>query len=146
VAHIASLLPKILDGAKTVYTDVPASMNPEASFDRFFAATAISSGTYYSTNEDASGVAGLLASLKKKGASIKPVGSVLAGLRVLKSEAEVRAMRYAGQQAGRAHTSAMRRSWRDEKKLAVFLRSEMMAERCEDEAYIPVVAGGRVSG
>lgn len=120
-------------------------MNPDASFDRFFAATSISSGTYYLTNEDASGVAGLLARCKAKGAGIKPVGSVLAGLRVMKSEAEVRAMRYAGQQAGRAHTNAMRKEWQDEKKLAVFLRSEMMGERCEDEAYIPVVAGGRVS-
>ena len=51
-------------------------------------------------------------------------------------------MRYAGRVAGRAHTDAMRRSWRSEKEIANQIKMQILDSNCDDEAYIPVVAGG----
>ncbi len=66
-------------------------------------------------------------------------------LRVVKSDAEVANMRRAGQMSGRAITKAMARSWGTERSLHAFLDYNFKANGCEEEAYEPVVASGKVS-
>jgi intermediate cleaving peptidase 55 len=65
-------------------------------------------------------------------------------LRVTKSEAEIRNMRKAGQISGRVLTNAMRRSWKSEKELHIFLQHQFQLNGCDGEAYVPVIAGGKV--
>ena len=123
----------MLDGAANIYTDVPSSMRPNSSFERFFSGITTSAST-------GDGVLALLRRLKN--ATIQPAAPIVAKLRVVKSKAEVAAMRYAGQVAGRAHTDAMRHHWESEKQLAVAFKTAILNSNCEDESYIPVVAGG----
>jgi intermediate cleaving peptidase 55 len=123
----------MLDGAANIYTDVPSSMRPSSSFERFFSGIP-------SKASAGEGVVGLLGRLKN--ASIQPASPIVAKLRVVKSNAEVGAMRYAGQVAGRAHTNVMRQHWESEKQLALAFKMAVLNSKCEDESYIPVVAGG----
>lgn len=53
-------------------------------------------------------------------------------------------MRIAGKASGRAFTNAMRRKWTREKDLAAYLGYEFKTGGCDGEAYVPVVAGGKV--
>jgi intermediate cleaving peptidase 55 len=134
VAHVARLLPQMLAGAVNVFADVPASFRPREPFARYFAGLP-------RLSDEGEGVVRALAELKNT--RVQSVGSQVAKLRVLKSEAEVRAMRFAGKVAGRAHSKMMtRRRWATERDIALELKIEMLRSNCDDEAYVPVVAGG----
>ncbi|KAI1002548.1 Intermediate cleaving peptidase 55 [Podosphaera aphanis] len=74
---------------------------------------------------------------------VKPLAETMKELRIIKSNAEIRNMRIAGQASGRAFTSAMRRNWTKEKDLGAFLDFEFKINGCDTTAYFPVVAGGR---
>ncbi|KAI0129641.1 metallopeptidase family M24 [Xylariales sp. AK1849] len=62
--------------------------------------------------------------------------------RAIKSPAEIACMRRAGQESGRAITSAMRRHWKYEKDLGAYLEYEYQKAGLDGSAYIPVIAGG----
>jgi intermediate cleaving peptidase 55 len=128
----------MLDGAVNVYTDVPTSMRPSGSFERFFEGLPSTSVTTTMTGGE--GVVGLLGRLKNS--KVLPASPMVAKLRVVKSTAEIAAMRYAGQVAGRAHTDVMQHRWKSEKQTAVAFKMAVLNSKCEDESYIPVVAGG----
>lgn len=66
-------------------------------------------------------------------------------LRVDKSEAEVVNMRRAGQASGRIFTEAMRNQFDTEKELWASLDYGFKMQGLDGSAYVPVVAGGKVS-
>ncbi|KAM0464077.1 hypothetical protein ACHAO4_000804 [Trichoderma viride] len=114
--RIDSVLPKLLDSAKLIYTDVESAKASNNSLWRFITGS--------------------------NGPAKTPLYPVMNKLRVIKSPAEVTNMRLAGQISGRAITNAMRRSWIKEKDLHAFLDYEFTINGCDGPAYIPVVAGG----
>jgi peptidase M24-like protein len=127
----------MLDGAANVFADVPGSFRLSQPFGRYFAGMPWTEG-------EGEGVVRALKELKD--ASVQSLEAQVAKLRVLKSEAEVRAMRIAGRVAGRAHSRVMaRRNWVTERDIALELKIEMLRNNCDDEAYVPVVAGGENS-
>ncbi|CAN8097664.1 unnamed protein product [Discula destructiva] len=71
-----------------------------------------------------------------------PLGPLINTLRIIKSPAELSAMRHAGRISGRAITNAMRRRWANEHELASFLNYAFTTDGLSGPAYVPVVAGG----
>lgn len=63
----------------------------------------------------------------------------------MKSEAEVKNMRRAGQISARGFTKSMAERYTFEKDLWNDLAYGFKKGGCEMEAYVPVVAGGKVS-
>lgn len=115
---IGSLLPDILNSAKSIYADAPPAEKASRSslLDMFSGKTSWPSRT--------------------------PLYPIMNRLRAIKSSAEVANMRRAGQISGRAITDAMRRQWTREKDLHAFLDYQFTLNGCEGSAYIPVIAGG----
>ncbi|KAJ4858626.1 metallopeptidase family m24 domain-containing protein [Trichoderma breve] len=118
--RIDSVLPKLLESAKLIYTDVESAKATNSSLWRFITGNASGSGP-----------------------AKTPLYPIMNKLRVIKSPAEVTNMRMAGQISGRAITNAMRRSWVKEKDLHAFLDYEFTINGCDGPAYIPVIAGGQ---
>ncbi|KAL9113839.1 MAG: hypothetical protein Q9227_001973 [Pyrenula ochraceoflavens] len=127
VTRIQDVLPRIVGNASQVYTELTQPTPGISSFTRFL----------YGAGPQNKAVADVLQSSKVR--SLRPVVN---DLRVLKSEAEIRAMRKAGQAAGRAHTKAMAKSFTLEKDLDAFLEYQLRLEGCDSAAFEPVVAGG----
>lgn len=66
-------------------------------------------------------------------------------LRVKKSESEIMNMRKAGQVSGRAFTETMKTPISTEKDLWTMLDTGFKVDGLDGAAYVPVVAGGKVS-
>lgn len=118
INKIESLLPPLLRGAGSIYTDIDMSTNgPTTKFAKI---------------------------IRSAQPTLVPcrLQLVVNNLRAIKSKAEVANMRRAGQLSGRAITEAMRRSWTREKDLASFLDYTFSLSGCDGPAYVPVVAGG----
>lgn len=77
---------------------------------------------------------------------VLPLKHFMHELRVFKSKAEVANMRRAGQISGRAFNKAiaMKERFTKESDLWTFLEYKFRMGGCEKEAYVPVIAGGRV--
>ncbi|EFX01520.1 metallopeptidase [Grosmannia clavigera kw1407] len=108
-----TVLPRLLQGVSTVYTDAPPQ----------------------------SRVATILQAVSGLGRTL-PLAPVVAQQRAFKSSAEIANMRRAGQLSGRALTDAMRQPWTREKDLANFLAHGFTRDGGDGIAYVPVVAGG----
>ncbi|KAH9884069.1 aminopeptidase-like protein [Xylariomycetidae sp. FL2044] len=119
ISHADSLLAETLQRIKNIYTDAEVSKYGKPT--RF---------------------GEMMRSVAPK-ASIGPLKPHINPIRAIKSEAEVRNMRKAGQISGRVLTDAMRRAWKYEKDLAAFLDYQYKINGLDGEAYIPVVAGGQ---
>ncbi|KAF2669850.1 putative metallopeptidase family M24 [Microthyrium microscopicum] len=133
VTQLSTLLPKILDGATNVYTNLQHLSTPDSSVSRFFNST--------SKDSKFSSMLGRLNDGSKLQAqSLEPL---MSEIRVLKSQAEVAVMRKAGQISGRVLTDAMRQPWETEKDLHAFLDYQFRIKGCDSEAYVPVVASGK---
>ncbi|KAL6866636.1 peptidase M24, structural domain-containing protein [Trichoderma novae-zelandiae] len=120
IENIESILPKLLEPAKLIYTDVESAK----------------------ANNNSSNSTSLWRFVTGASSTSRPLYPVTNKLRAVKSPAEVANMRMAGQISGRAITNAMRRSWTREKDLHAFLDYEFTVNGCDGPAYIPVVAGG----
>ncbi|CAG60797.1 uncharacterized protein GVI51_J03135 [Nakaseomyces glabratus] len=72
----------------------------------------------------------------------KKLKSLVADLRKVKSESEIRLMRRAGQISGRSYNMAMAQRFRNERTLHTFLEHKFISGGCDKSAYIPVVATG----
>lgn len=66
-------------------------------------------------------------------------------MRAFKSENEVVHLRLLGQASGRAFTDSMRKTFETEKDLSSFLEYQFKVNGCDGSAFVPVVAGGKVS-
>lgn len=118
IDRAGSMLPQILNSAKTIYADVqPTKGIANNPIYKFFSG-------------------------KDAGPPKTPLGPVMNKLRVIKSPAEIANMRMAGQISGRAITDAMRQPWEKEKNLHAFLDYQFAINGCDGPAYIPVIAGG----
>ena len=117
IEQAETVLPKIIESAKLVYTDIQQSKGLEHHpVFKFFH--------------------------RSSGPAQTPLYPVMNRLRAIKSPAEVANMRLAGQISGRAITDAMRRPWAKEKDLHAFLDYQFTINGCDGPAYIPVIAGG----
>ncbi|KAI9709668.1 MAG: hypothetical protein M1812_007646 [Candelaria pacifica] len=127
VNDLEKVLPSIISKASEVYTDIPGTTKSRTTFSKLFSGP--------STKLE--GFAKMLDSAK-----VKPLRPIINGLRVVKSDAEVDNMRFAGRASGRAFTLAMRQKFTREKDLAAFLDYQFKVYGCDTNAYVPVVAGG----
>ncbi|EGV62331.1 aminopeptidase [Yamadazyma tenuis] len=81
------------------------------------------------------------------GKTVKPINSVIAKMREVKSPSEIKVMHKAGQISSRAINKAVAKvgssnPYMSEKSLAAYLDYEFIRSGCDKQAYIPVVAGG----
>lgn len=131
VNSLSRILPEIVARSKEVYTDLPNSLISRNTLSRYLAGQEPSrTGGISRVFRDATDV------------SVKPLRSLMNELRVIKSEAEIKNMRKAGQHSGRAITDAMRQTFSGEKDLDSFLDYWFKQDGCDGPAYVPVVAGG----
>ncbi|ERS95958.1 hypothetical protein HMPREF1624_07493 [Sporothrix schenckii ATCC 58251] len=126
IASIGSLLPSLLRGVRTVYTNPEVDVPPPPS-----SSSALAAARSIKALLDEAGVA-----------RVHPLAPVVAQQRAIKSTAEIANMRQAGRLSGRALTNAMRRPWTREKDLAAFLDYAFHQDGGDGIAYVPVVAGG----
>jgi intermediate cleaving peptidase 55 len=122
IANITNLLSPLIAGASEIYA---AKFDPRSWFHKFF-------------NPEKGGAQALL-----KDKTMKPIRHIMNELRVFKSEAEIKNMRFAGKVSGRAITNAMRQQWTKEKDLWAFLDYGFRIGGCDTYAYVPVIAGGK---
>ncbi|QEU60003.1 Icp55 [Kluyveromyces lactis] len=73
---------------------------------------------------------------------LRPLKGIVAELRSIKSPAELRIMRRAGQISGRAYNQAYARRFRNERTLGSFLEYKFIEGGCDRSAYIPVIGTG----
>jgi intermediate cleaving peptidase 55 len=133
---VRNIIPHILEGAKHIYTDSPLNVQPKTEFSRYF------NGSNLQPDQ---GFAQQLKTLKNHTeVSVHPLRPLMSQLRVIKSEAEVKNMRKAGQISGRALTAAMCQMWNSEKDLHAYLQYQFTFNGCKGEAYVPVIGGGKV--
>ena len=130
IARISSILPDILSGASEIYTDIPSFDSSRSLLYRYLYGDVVSDK-----------LKNLLSSGKVK--SLKPI---INDLRTFKSEEEVLTLRRVGQMSGRAFTESESRPFDREKDLCAFLEYQFKSKGCDTSAFVPVVAGGPVSG
>ncbi|KAF2020978.1 hypothetical protein BU24DRAFT_339405 [Aaosphaeria arxii CBS 175.79] len=131
VNTLPKILPEILKRTKEVYTDLPGSLISRNTLSR------------YLSGQEPSRTGGIATVLRDAaGVKVKPLRHMMNELRVIKSEAEIKNMRKAGQHSGRAITDAMRQTFQFEKDLDSFLDYWFKQDGCDGPAYVPVVAGG----
>lgn len=73
---------------------------------------------------------------------VRKLKRIIADMRSIKSPAEIRVMRRAGQISGRAYNQAYAQRFRNERTLHSFLDYKFVSGGCDKSAYIPVVAAG----
>ncbi|KAK5131225.1 hypothetical protein LTR08_001194 [Meristemomyces frigidus] len=128
IHHIPRRLADLLHGAEAVYTDIGSHAGRKSAFQRFLAGGDVK----------VDGLAKLLQS-----ATVRPLRPLMNELRVTKSAAELACMRQAGALSGQVFTEAMGRGFRTEKQLRADMAHGFQTKGLDDEAYVPVVAGGR---
>lgn len=136
LSSLPSYLSNIFDRNEYIYFDTPkdrTNFNHSAFFSTFFSLQTLSDG--HQTIMDV---------IKKKGTLKKICGisKTIGELRKIKSPAELRIMRRAGQISGRAYNQAYANRFRNERTLQAFLEYKFLAGGCDKSSYIPVVAAG----
>lgn len=136
LGSLSSYLNKIFDRNEHIYFDTPkdrTNFNNSAFFSTFFSLQTMSNS--HQTIMDV---------IKRKGTSkkIRGISKTIGELRKIKSPAELRIMRKAGQISGRAYNQAYANRFRNEKTLQAFLEYKFLSGGCDRSAYIPVVATG----
>ncbi|SCU79938.1 LAFA_0B06590g1_1 [Lachancea sp. 'fantastica'] len=126
---------KIINRNENIYFDKPQDkMNSSA--EAFF-------GSFFSISHSPASVDTITSVIKSSGKKhVRKLKSIIADLRSIKSPAEIRVMRRAGQISGRAFNQAYAKKFRNERTLQSFLDYKFVAGGCDKSAYIPVVAGG----
>ena len=159
ISSISTSLPPLLSSASRIYTDIPftpssASRNSHSIFSRFLSSLrkissnattststpTTSTGNNASSSATSSSLSSLVSSLP-----ISPLNPLVHELRVVKSEAEIRLLRQIGQVTGRAFQGVMRRKWDYESEIEAWMEYEFRRKWMDSSAYVPVVAGGKVS-
>ena len=128
ISSIKSVLPRIVDAATQVFTDITQPDQGPSGLWRFL----------YGTPRKKADFAEVIDSKK-----IKQLRHVINNLRAYKSPAEIELMRLAGRSSGKAHTEAIQASFTTERALDAYLRYRFSTHGCDQIAYEPVVAGGK---
>jgi len=135
IAKSRPYLESLLAKNNHVYWDNPSSTSTMSKFANFF-----SFGLSSSNN--------IGDMISKSGLSVKPLASLVAEQRAVKSLAEIKVMHATGQISSRAINKAMAKVGSDtpistEKTLAKYLEYQFVKGGCDKQAYIPVVASGK---
>lgn len=134
INEIKNYISKIILRNNTVYFDNSLSSTES---------TASIFGSFFSVKENpqAETISDII---KNRGPNIKvrPLGPLVRQMRAIKSDAEVKVIRRAGQISGRAYNKAYAERFRNERTLASFLEYNFVSGGCSGHAYVPVVAGG----
>lgn len=128
-SYIESLLTRNLH----VYWDSQESSKPGSSYLDFFGSKA--------SNKSLTEV------IRKSGLTTRPLTGLIAELRAIKSNAEIKVLHTAGQISSRAINKAIAKVGSNtplytEKTLAKYLEYQFVKGGCDKQAYIPVVASG----
>jgi len=130
IDDLPRLLPEIVNRVQNIYTDLPQNRVSKNLLSRYLAGA------------EPSRTGGIYNVFRESPANIKSLRPLVNELRLIKSDAEIKNMRHAGQHSGRAITDAMRQSFTTEKDLDSFLDYWFKQDSCDGPAYVPVVAGG----
>ncbi|SCU95739.1 LAME_0F13278g1_1 [Lachancea meyersii CBS 8951] len=126
---------KIINRNEYIYFDRPQD-KINSSAEAFF-------GSFFSLSHSPASADTITEVIRKSGKKhVRKLTSMVADLRSIKSPAEIRVMRRAGQISGRAYNQAYAKRIRNERTLQAFLDYKFVAGGCDKSAYIPVVAGG----
>lgn len=137
LSQLSSYIAKVVKRNDYIYYDNPLSdsnKNDSAIFSNFFSLP--SSNSKYDSD--------IMSLLSKYGTRKKVVAlqKIIATMRRIKSPAELRIMRRAGQISGRAYNHAIAKRFRNERSLQAYLEYKFISGGCDRSAYIPVVAAG----
>ena len=127
INRMNDIIAPLIKDAGEVYTDLRSPDIRLSAISRFL----------HGPSKRSEGFAGLLETNK-----VRALRPLINDLRVVKSEAEIRLMRRAGQASGRAFTETMRQSFRGERDLDAFLEYRIKSQGCDGLSFEPVVAGG----
>lgn len=132
--NLERYISKVIKRNENIYFDYPKnSKNASTFFNNFFTGGIESN----STNT----IFKLLNSFGT-GKQIRALKKILAEMRSIKTPAELRIMRRAGQISGRAYNQAYAKKFRNERTLASFLDHKFISGGCDKSAYVPVVGAG----
>lgn len=136
LSHLPIYMTKIISRSDYLYFDIPkdkTSVSNAALFSTFFSSQTVSNG--HQTIHDL---------VRRSGTNkkIRALNKVISQLRKIKSPAELRVMRRAGQISGRAYNQAFAQRFRNERSLQAFLEYKFISGGCDKSAYLPVVAAG----
>ncbi|SCU91553.1 LADA_0F10660g1_1 [Lachancea dasiensis] len=126
---------KIINRNDYIYFDRPqdkVDSSAEAFFRSFFSVS--------HSPDTADTITEVIRSSGKK--HVRKLKSIIAEMRSMKSPAEIRVMRRAGQISGRAYNQAYANRFRNERTLRSFLEYKFVSGGCDKSAYVPVVATG----
>ncbi|CAM9013178.1 unnamed protein product [Wickerhamomyces anomalus] len=135
IYRLAPYLDKLVQRNKNVFIDLPEGTKKQttsSTFTNFF---------NIGGNKKLTSVQELLKT-SGSGKSIKPLSPFITEMRTIKSDAELRIMRKAGQISGRAYNQAYAKRFKTERTLKSYLEYRFIAGGCDKPAYIPVVAAG----
>lgn len=119
-----------MKSAKHIFAHVPSTNYPASPLSRFLYKAELSA------RDDVPQF------LKEHNA--KSLRHLMNQLRAIKSDAEVRNMRKAGQYSGNAFTDLMSMKAISESDVATVLEYRLRMQGCDRSAYVPVIAGGEV--
>lgn len=127
-------LEKVIKRNKNIFIDMPKTQRKTVAnaFQNFFS---IGGNSKYSTVEG-------VVNANSSGKPVKPLSNLIAEMRVIKSDAELRVMRRAGQISGRAYNQAFAKRFKTERTLKAYLEYRFISGGCDKSAYIPVVGSG----
>ncbi|SCU82485.1 LANO_0B06414g1_1 [Lachancea nothofagi CBS 11611] len=126
---------KIINRNDHIYFDRPQD-KIDSSAEAFFR-------SFFSVSHSPASADTITDAIKNSGKKyVRKLKSIIADMRSIKSPAEIRVMRRAGQISGRAYNQAYARRFRNERTLHSFLDYKFVSGGCDKSAYIPVVASG----
>nr|POE75515.1 intermediate cleaving peptidase 55 [Quercus suber] len=124
-------LPKLIESARTVFTDIG------------YKTTSRESGHVFGEFMNGTCRTDFIEALEKSRSTVRRLSPIMDELRVVKSDAELICMRKAAAVSGAVFTEAMRNSYTSEKQLGADLSYGFRTGGLDGEAYVPVIGGGQ---
>lgn len=134
--RVATHLEKLIKRNSNIYVDLNKNTSHAKSLSNTF-----QSFFNIGTNSKYSTIEGVIEA-NSTGKTVKRLSHLITDMRAIKSEAELKVMRKAGQISGRAYNQAYAKRFVTERTLHAFLEYRFIAGGCDKSAYIPVVATG----
>ena len=133
--QLSLYLNKIINRNDFIYFDKPQD-KIDSSAEGFFR-------SFFSVSNAPAAADTITEAIKSSGKKyVRNLKRIIADMRSIKSPAEIRIMRRAGQISGRAYNQAYAQRFRNERTLHSFLDYKFVSGGCDRSAYIPVVASG----
>lgn len=135
IYRLGPYLEKLIKRNRHIYVDLPEASKKQttsSTFTNFFS---------IGKNKNLNSIHDLLKSTGS-GKLIRSLSPLITEMRTIKSSAELKVMRRAGQISGRAYNQAYAKRFKTERTLKSFLEYRFVSGGCDKSAYIPVVAAG----